>query len=173
MDKRLPPSVIHDLKNGDETAFAIVYANYRALLYFIIISIVKNEEDAKDILQDTFMKIYTSVSTLRDDSKFHGWVSGIAKNLALNHLKTMNRTVELDDCLLDVIGQQDEHFHFLEDWNAGLTDVENAIIAYKIVYDFTFAEISKLANTPLSTIYKIYRDALGKLRKSYKKEGKP
>jgi RNA polymerase sigma factor (sigma-70 family) len=170
MDKRLPPSVIAGLKNGDATSFSIVYANYRALLFFIIVSIVKDEEDAKDILQDTFVKILENVSTLRDNGKFHGWVSGIAKNMALNHLKAKHQTLELSDPLLDVIGREDEHFHFLQDWNAGLSDTENTIIAYKIVYDFTFQEIARQLHTPLSSVYKIYREALGKLKKSYPKE---
>jgi len=170
MEKRLPTSVIQDLKRGDDTAFAIVYAQYRALLYFIIVSIVKNEEDAKDILQDTFLKIYENIGTLRDDSAFHGWVSGIAKNLALNHLKADRHEAELSESLLDVIGKEDEHFHFLQDWNAGLTDSENAIIAYKIVYDYTFKEIAEFLNTPLSTVYMVYKTALTKLKKSYKKE---
>ena len=170
MDKRLPASVIEGLKNGDSTAFNIVYANYRALLYFIIVSIVKNEEDAKDLLQETFIKIYENASNLRDNDKFHAWSSGIAKNLALNHLKLRQREVELSDDALEVIGREDETFRFLQDWNAHLSDTENAVIAYKIVYEFTFLEIAQFLHTPLSTVYKVYREALKKLKKSYLKE---
>lgn len=170
MDKRLPASVIDGLKNGDSTAFNIVYANYRALLFFIIVSIVKNEEDAKDLLQDAFVRIYEAAPSLQSNEKFHAWASGIAKNLALNHLKARQREVELTDDALELIGREDETFHFLQDWNASLSDAENAIIAYKIVYDFTFQEIAQLLHTPLSTVYKIYREALKKLKKSYLKE---
>ncbi len=173
MEKRLPASVIEGLKSGDATSFNIVYASYRALLFFIIVSIVKNEEDAKDVLQDTFIKIYENAISLKDNDKFHAWASGIAKNLALNKLKTRQREVELSDDLLEVIGREDETFHFLQDWNVALTDAENAIIAYKIVYDYTFQEIAQFLGTPLSTVYKIYGEALKKLKQSYQKEVKP
>ncbi len=122
------------------------------------------------MLQETFIKIYENASSLRDNDKFHSWSSGIAKNLALNHLKAHQREVELSDDTLEVIGREDETFHFLQDWNAGLSDTENSVIAYKIVYDFTFQEIATLLHTPLSTVFKVYREALKKLKKSYLKE---
>jgi DNA-directed RNA polymerase specialized sigma24 family protein len=53
-------------------------------------------------------------------------------------------------------------------WHHSLTDAENLIIAYKIVYEYTFEEIASLTNIPLTSVYKKYQAALTKLKKEYR-----
>lgn len=167
MKKTLPASIIIDLKAGDQTAFFIVYEHYKSLLYFVIMSIVKHKEDAEDLLQDTFIKIMQNIDSLDHISRFKSWAAMIARNLALNHLKAKKYLVSLDEDVFELIKTDDTYFAFLQDFQSHLSLVENLVIAYKIVYDFTFDDISDLLHTPRSTVYKTYKSALAKLRKTY------
>jgi len=158
--------VVRDLKRRDERAFNEVYASYRKLLFFIIVSITKNETSAEDILQDTFVKVYEAVENLEDDANFHSYICTTAKNLALNEIKRSRKVEELDP-LLDVYGHEDEQFGLLKEIGDYLSDLENTIVIYKIVHGFGFKEISDFTGIPLSTVYQIYRRALVKIKEHY------
>ena len=168
MKKPLPATIINDLRAGDQTAFFLVYEQYKSLLYFVIMSIVKHKEDAEDLLQDTFIKIMQNIDTLDQISRFKSWAAMIARNLSLNHLKAKKNLVFLDEDVFELIKTDDTYFPFLQDFQDHLSQVENLVIAYKIVYEFTFDEISDLLHTPRSTVYKTYQEALAKLRKTYR-----
>lgn len=168
MKKTLPATIINDLKAGDQTAFFLVYEHYKSLLYFVIMSIVKHKEDAEDLLQDTFIKIMQNIESLDQISRFKSWAAMIARNLSLNHLKAKKNLVFLDEDVFELIKIDDTYFAFLQDFQEHLSQVENLVIAYKIVYEFTFDEISDLLHTPRSTVYKTYQEALAKLRKTYR-----
>ena len=160
--------VIIDFIAKDEEAFNKVYVAYRKLLFFIIISIVKNETIAEDLLQDTFIKVYEAVGNLKDPSSFHSYITLTAKNLALNEIKKMRRVESLDP-LLDIYGQEEQSFTLLDEIASYLSDIENTIVIYKIVHERGFQEISSLTDIPLSTVYQIYQKALKKIKDHYER----
>ena len=160
--------VVLDLINKDQHAFNEVYTSYRKLLFFIIISIVKNETIAEDLLQDTFIKVYEAVGNLKDPSSFHSYITLTAKNLALNEIKKMRRVESLDP-LLDIYGQEEQSFTLLDEIASYLSDIENTIVIYKIVHERGFQEISSLTDIPLSTVYQIYQKALKKIKDHYER----
>jgi RNA polymerase sigma-70 factor (ECF subfamily) len=137
-------------------------------LFFIIISIVKNETIAEDLLQDTFIKVYEAVGNLKDPSSFHSYITLTAKNLALNEIKKMRRVESLDP-LLDIYGQEEQSFTLLDEIASYLSDIENTIVIYKIVHERGFQEISSLTDIPLSTVYQIYQKALKKIKDHYER----
>ena len=158
--------VILDFIARDEKAFNEVYVAYRKLLFFIIISIVKNETIAEDLLQDTFIKVYEAKETIKDPSSFHSYITLTAKNLALNELKKMRRVESLEP-LIDIYGYVEQNFTLLSEIADYLSDIENTIVVYKIVHERGFKEISQLTDIPLSTVYQIYQRALSKIKKRY------
>jgi len=158
--------VILDFIARDEKAFNEVYVAYRKLLFFIIISIVKNETIAEDLLQDTFIKVYEAKETIKDLSSFHSYITLTAKNLALNELKKMRRLESLEP-LIDIYGYVEQNFTLLSEIADYLSELENTIVVYKIVHERGFKEISQLTDIPLSTVYQIYQRALSKIKKRY------
>ncbi|MDD3207655.1 MAG: sigma-70 family RNA polymerase sigma factor [Erysipelotrichia bacterium] len=158
--------VILDFIARDEKAFNEVYVAYRKLLFFIIISIVKNETIAEDLLQDTFIKVYEAKETIKDPSSFHSYITLTAKNLALNELKKMRRVESLEP-LIDIYGYVEQNFTLLSEIADYLSELENTIVVYKIVHERGFKEISQLTDIPLSTVYQIYQRALSKIKKRY------
>ena len=159
--------IIQALQKGDPHAFQTFYDAYRDLLYVIIFSIVKHEENTKDVLQETLMTIYQKRQTLRDPLKLKSWVTLIARNQALNFIKK-KREQEWEDGYEVLAFTQLEESRMFATWHQSLTDLQNVIIAYKIVYEYTFEEIAELLSMPLTTVYKHYQSALSRLKKEYR-----
>ncbi len=168
--KRLPDSTILNLQMGDETAFNEVYHHYRDLLYVIIFSITKHLETSEDLLQDTFIKVFTEAKTLRNPQAFHGWIIQIARHGALNRLKHPTETT-LDPDAWNQIGTSDAPSNFISLWHGCLSEKENLIIAYRLVYELTFQEIATLVQEPLTSIHREYREALKTLKAWYNQSG--
>lgn len=161
--------VVLALIKKDAEAFNQVYSAYRKLLFFIIVSIVKNETIAEDLLQDTFLKVYEAVGNLKDPDSFHSYITMTAKNLAINELKKMRR-VESFEPLEEIYGYEEQSFTLLDEIADYLSDIENTIVVYKIVHERGFQEISTLMDIPLSTVYQIYQKALKKIKEHYQGE---
>ncbi|MFQ5648444.1 MAG: sigma-70 family RNA polymerase sigma factor [bacterium] len=84
---------------GDSRAFERIISRYQKRVYFTILQMVMNHEDANDVVQDTFIKAYTKLSTFDEKYPFYPWLYRIAVNTALNHQKkkARSRALSLDD----------------------------------------------------------------------------
>ena len=92
--ERTEALLIDDLREGDMTALAILVEKYKRLVYRLAIQITKNHEDADDVMQDTFLKVYESIHSFRKDSAFETWLYRIVVNHALNLVKRRERRRE-------------------------------------------------------------------------------
>ncbi len=72
-----------------------IWEAYSQDLKRFILSKVKNEAIADDILQDTFIKIHTKLDTLKDATKVKAWLFSIARHSVLDYFKTSNQTFEI------------------------------------------------------------------------------
>ena len=75
-------------KNSRNYAFSLLVNKYKQQIYFHIRRIVINHDDADDITQNTFIKIFENLHKFREDSKLYTWIYRIATNEALGHLKS-------------------------------------------------------------------------------------
>ena len=76
--------------HSDDTkdfAFNVIIRSYQERLYWHIRKIVINHEDADDVLQNTFVKIWKGLHRFREDSKLYTWLYRIATNESLTFLK--------------------------------------------------------------------------------------
>lgn len=95
-----------------------IWAKYSDDLKRFIISKVKNTKIADDILQDTFIKIHTKQSTLKDVSKLKSWIFTIARNTILDEFKTQNKTVEFNNFEFET--ELEQHSHTEKDCLRGI-----------------------------------------------------
>lgn len=79
--------LVRRCKAGERSAFQEVYRRYASTLLNSAYRIVKNREDARDILQDSFIKAFQGIESYREQSLFEAWLRRIVINTALNHLK--------------------------------------------------------------------------------------
>lgn len=73
------------LKRGDEKAFALIYNAYVGKSYNFVYALVKDEETAKDIVQDTFIKVYLKRDTISKVSSFSSYLFSMLRNAVLDH----------------------------------------------------------------------------------------
>ncbi|SEC82961.1 RNA polymerase, sigma subunit, SigZ [Tenacibaculum sp. MAR_2009_124] len=72
-----------------------VWSKYSDDLKYFIISKVRNQTAAEDILQNTFIKIHTKLHTLKDITKLKPWIFSIARNSIIDYFKTTNQTFDI------------------------------------------------------------------------------
>ena len=83
--------LIEDLRAGDMTALADIVEKYKRLVYRLAFQITKNHEDANDVMQDTFLKVYESIHSFRKESAFETWLYRIVVNQAINLVNRRER----------------------------------------------------------------------------------
>ena len=74
-------------KNGNKKAFDKLYKLTSNDVWFTCVSLLKDEENAKDIMQETYITAFLKLDTLNDEQKFCGWITSIAVNKCKNKLK--------------------------------------------------------------------------------------
>lgn len=79
--------LIEKIKAGDCQAFKDLFDRYKGLVVNICYRLVGNKEDADDLTQDVFLKVYKSAKHFKHHSKFSTWIYRIAVNLCLNYLR--------------------------------------------------------------------------------------
>ena len=85
---------------GDQEAFRLIFERYSRPLISFVYDQVGNRELAEELTQETFVRAYRSLRTLREETKLSTWLFGIAKNVARESLRARRRTnqhVDLDD----------------------------------------------------------------------------
>ncbi|HLH41815.1 MAG TPA: sigma-70 family RNA polymerase sigma factor [Bryobacteraceae bacterium] len=84
---------------GEDEAFAELVARYQNKIHRLAKNITQNNEDAEDVLQETFLKAYSHLAGFQRNSRFYTWIVRIAVNEALMKLRKRrnDRTVPLDE----------------------------------------------------------------------------
>jgi RNA polymerase sigma-70 factor (ECF subfamily) len=93
--------LVHQARAGDAAAFSQLVQRYERKIYRLAFNITRNEEDAEDVLQDTFLKAYEHLGGFQGQSKFYTWIVRIGVNEALMKLRKRksDRTVSLDESI--------------------------------------------------------------------------
>lgn len=88
-------------KLGDSAAFAELVSHYERKIFRLAKHITQNDEDAEDVLQESFLKAYEHLGDFQGNSKFYTWIVRIAVNEALMKLRKRktDRTVSLDESI--------------------------------------------------------------------------
>lgn len=79
--------LVYRVKNGDLQAYEILVERYQHMVYNLACRMVGNEEDARDLAQDTFIVAYRSLPNFKGNSKFSTWLCRIASNKCLDFLR--------------------------------------------------------------------------------------
>jgi len=94
---------IQQVKAGNIQAFTPIVHKYQSIVLTIIIKIVENREDAEDIAQEVFIKVFKSLGQFKEESAFSTWLYRIAYNTTLSELRKRKLIfVSIDDSLLSV-----------------------------------------------------------------------
>ena len=136
-------------KNGNKKAFDKLYKLTSNDVWFTCVSLLKDEENAKDIMQETYITAFLKLNTLKDEEKFCGWLTAIATNKSKNKLKGKVE-YQIDDEVLiaetetDELMLPEEYITKAEKRKVLLQIIEDTLSfnQYQVVLMFYFNELS-------------------------------
>jgi RNA polymerase sigma factor (sigma-70 family) len=167
-------ALIKRLQNKDENALSLIYDNYSRALYGVIIRMCKDEDDAKNLLQDTFMTIWEKSNSYDfEKGRFYTWAYQIARNKTLNFLRKPNKLIQIED--LSVYESRKESETDQKDYlklNGNIKSLDaHHQRAIELVYfsGLTHREAHEEMEVPLGTFKSYIRQALKQLQQSYLK----
>lgn len=165
-------ALIVRLQNKDEKALSTVYDNYSAALYGVILRMCKDEDHAKNLLQDTFLTIWEKSNTYDfDKGRFYTWAYRIAKNKTLNFLRKQDHLIQTED--LSVYKDRAEELANPRDYlklNGKIKNLqEHHQRAIELVYfnGLSHREAHEEMEVPLGTFKSYIKQALKQLQQSY------
>lgn len=169
------------MREQDQKAFSYLYENYSRALFGVIQAIVNHQEEAEDVLQKTFLKVWKGFSSYDErKGRLYTWMLNIARNMAIDSTRSKHEKVKskihstsenvyqfennfsVDETASDTIG--------VKALINELTEEHKTIIDLAYFEGYTQEEISKKLNLPLGTVKTKVRQALLKLRELTKKE---
>ena len=168
MNKKELKSIFLKIKKDDKKGIEELYSKYHKMVYGIAFSILKNKEDAEDIMQIVFAKIQKLDKTKLPEDKEMTWLYTLTKNETLNYLKKKKGELSLDTIyeIENKNNEIDEKIDYIE-FNRlirKLNKKEQEIISLKIISNFSFQEISELLNEPVGTVKWRYYKSLRSLK---------
>lgn len=156
IDEKELDELFKEIKNNNKIAFEKLYSRYNKLVYGIAFSILKNKQDAEDMVQIVFTKIYSIDKNKLPSSNEASWLYSVTKNETINYLKNKKNNIDLDSIYelednnneIDKIINQDKYNRII----SKLNEKEREVVSLKILSNLSFEEIGKILNVPTGTI---------------------
>jgi len=161
-------------------AFRVLVQEYQRPLYQLIRQMVVDHDDADDVLQNTFIKVYQNIQHFKGESKLYSWVYRIAVNECLTFLQQKKRRFTADPSA--TIGQManrlkaDAHF----DGDAGLARLQAAVmrlpdkqqLVFRMKYfeAMTYEQMSEILDTSVGALKASYHHAVKKIESLVKED---
>ncbi len=173
MDKE--ETLVQELKDANtrSRAFEELVNVYKKRLYWHIRRIVLNHEDADDVLQNTFIKVFKNIEGFNSNSKLYTWMYRIATNEALSFLRSKSKKMglsngELQDKMIqnlqaDVYFEGDEIQLRLQKAIATLPEKQKLVFQMKYFEELKYGEISEILETSVGGLKASYHLAVKKL----------
>lgn len=82
------------LRSGDRTAFRRIYDAYAGLLLYVVRRHGLSDEEADEVMQETFLKLHQRANDVRDPARLKAWLVSLARNLAVDRLRSKKRQAQ-------------------------------------------------------------------------------
>lgn len=158
-----------------EQAFRMILKAYKEKIYYHVRKIVVDHDDADDVTQETFIKIWRNLDKFRGDSKLYTWLYRIATNEALTFLqkKRKDNSVSIDDNELLVAALESPRSDAYLDGEEiqlklqkallELTDKQRVVFNLKYFENLKYEEIAEITDTSVGGLKATYHFAVKKI----------
>jgi len=161
--------LIEKAQNGDVSAFEKLVSLYAKKIYNYCYRMMDSREDAEDLAQEVFIKVYQNLKSFKGDSKFSTWIYRIAYNtcvdryrkgrkldiVSLNYDKNEDH-VEIELVSNDPLPEEEvikrERYRKLLTCIAGLKPEYKTVIILRDIKNYSYAEIAEILQVPLGTV---------------------
>ncbi|MEN8123783.1 MAG: RNA polymerase sigma factor [Bacteroidota bacterium] len=166
-------------KETQNKAFKELLDLYKERLYWHIRKIVISHDDADDVLQNTFIKIFKNIEKFNEKSKLYSWMYRIATNESITHInkKAIMYKIDSDDIRKQMIDKLESDVYFegdeiqlkLQKALATLPQKQQLVFNMKYFDDMKYDEISEILDTSVGALKASYHHARKKIE-TYLKE---
>jgi len=159
--------------SGSEEAFSELVKRYERKVYFTALRLIGNEEEARDITQNTFLKVLKGISSLKNPSRFKSWLFTIAVNLIKDTLREQRFKKKDVDSEDEIVSHEKEAFKELASFEerAQVLDALNKLpsrqrmaIVLRIYDELSFKEIAKIMECEPATARSLFWIGIKRLR---------
>ncbi len=167
--------VLTHLKNKkNKLAFEAIVLAYNQKIYWHARSILQNHEDANDVTQNTFVKVWKALPNFKGDSKVFTWIYRIATNESLSFISNKNRTIlstnnesfELSTTQDAIKMDANEIEQRLALAISRLPEKQRIVFNLKYYEELSYQEISEITETSIGALKASYHHAVKKIEKS-------
>jgi len=169
-DRHQDLKTIRRCKRGEEEAFAEILGRYRGAIYNLCYRMTRNPEDARDLGQEIFIKVFSLLDRFDENYAFSSWLFRIGTNHCIDHLRRNRlRFLSLDGSVgpdgeeyefqlpdsgpePDMVLQRKEALERLEEVIADLPPHYRAITLLRHDQQLTYEEIAEILQLPLGTV---------------------
>ncbi len=175
--------------SGDQKAFEHLVIKYQTPIYNFCLRIVGNSEDAADMTQETFLKVWRNLEGFHGESAFSTWLFRLASNTCLDYLRTLKRRPVLPLAVNDSDGEEQtmdvadeapspeeallakEERSLLQEAMSALDAEQRQILTLRVVNDLSYTEIAQVLSLKEGTVKSRLARAREHLRKKLEKLG--
>jgi RNA polymerase sigma factor (sigma-70 family) len=166
--------LISAFKNGDISGYNEIVRRYQQQVYWVIRKMVNSHDDADDLTQEVFIKIYTALKDFREESNLFTWLYRIATNYSINHVRkakvrntvsfeVITGQVESGDKRSDEAVDEKTKRKLLEEAIETLPAQQRAVFNLRYNENLSYEDISKIMNKSVGGIKANYFHAVKKL----------
>ncbi len=160
--------IIIRIQNGDRKAFSELYEMFSEKVYKKCFMVTLNKNDAEDIFQNIWLKLYLGINSLEAPEKFISWFQRLIVRAIIDYLNQKSNLIQTENELLNLKYDEIENIDTkleLENILKMISEKDRMLIYMHYVEGMTFKEISEITETNLSTIkMRIYR-AIEKIKR--------
>ncbi|MDB2456388.1 RNA polymerase sigma factor [Flavobacteriaceae bacterium] len=163
-----------------EIGFKTLIKEYQQPLYWHIRKIVLDHEDADDVLQNTYIKIFKNIKNFRGDSKLYSWMYRIATNESLTFIKQKSKKLglstneytekQVNKLEADVYFEGDEIARKLQLAIAKLPEKQRLVFNLRYFDELKYDEISEILETSIGSLKASYHHAVKKIKNEIEKQ---
>jgi RNA polymerase sigma-70 factor, ECF subfamily len=170
-------ALVCGIRDGDRDAFMSVVRIYQQRVFAMAYSILHNKEDALDIVQETFLRLYRKADLYREGNNFQAWLLQIARNLCVDHYrKNIRKRRELESSKaldeIQVAAPPDpasspaaEMKDIVSRCIDRLANRQRLVFVLRHVDELQFNEISETMNISLGTVKSLHFKAVRNMKK--------
>ncbi|WP_223551590.1 RNA polymerase sigma factor [Aestuariivivens marinum] len=160
-------------KTNKEQAYRTLVSLYKERLYWHIRNIVKSHDDADDVLQNTFIKVFKNIQNFKGDSKLFSWMYRIATNEAITHINRNAKRMQItnEQAQQIAIGKLISDIYFVGDdiqiklqkAIATLPEKQQLVFNMKYFQDLKYKEMAEILETSEGALKASYHFAVKKI----------
>ena len=170
-------TLVKQLKNSktQEQAFRVLMTLYKERLYWHIRKIVKSHDDADDVLQNTFIKVYRSIEKFNSESKIYSWMYRIATNESITFInkRAKEKNIDITEHHQNLAStlQEDALFSgteiqlILQKAVATLPQKQQLVFNMKYFDEIKYSDMSEILETSVGALKASYFHAVKKIEK--------